>query len=177
MSRVAKNPVAIPNGVTVDLNKKEIHVKGAKGSLSLNIHEEVSVTEEAGFLHFVAVVKPRPNWMMAGTTRVLVNNMIIGVSSGFERQLKLIGVGYRAQVQGRVLNLNLGFSHPVNFDIPEGIDIDVPVAAEIIVKGADKQKVGQVAADIRSYRPPEPYKGKGIRYADEHVKLKETKKK
>ena len=175
MSRVANNPVVIPKGVEVAIKGALLSVKGSKGALERHIHETVAVTEKDGELHFAA--KDKNAGAMAGTMRALTNNMVIGVSEGFERKLTLIGVGYRAQVKGKELGLTLGFSHPVDFLIPEGITIETPSQTEIVVKGIDKQKVGQVAADIRAYRPPEPYKGKGVRYADEHVVRKEAKKK
>jgi large subunit ribosomal protein L6 len=177
MSRIAKAPIKVPSGVDVKVTGQDIAVKGPKGNLGWTVHGTVSVALEDG----VVSVKPhddRPDhWAMAGTTRALINNMVTGVSSGFERKLTLVGVGYRAQAKGKVLNLSLGFSHPVDYAVPEGIEIETPAPTEIIVRGADKQRVGQVAAEIRGYRPPEPYKGKGVRYADEHVMRKEAKKK
>ena len=174
MSRVAKNPITLPSGVDININGSELKVKGPKGNLELNLHPGVSLEENDGQY----LVKPDSdkNLAMAGTFRALVNNMVVGVSDGFQKNLKLIGVGYRAQLQGNKLNLALGFSHPIEYDAPEGIKIETPSQTEIIVSGCDKQKVGQVAADIRSYRPPEPYKGKGVRYADERVVRKEAKK-
>jgi large subunit ribosomal protein L6 len=177
MSRIAKAPVALPSGVQTQLAGNHIEVKGPNGSMALDIHPSVSVTEADNALHFEARDGSRPSVAMAGTMRSLVNNMVTGVTQGFERKLELRGVGYRAQAKGKVLNLTLGFSHPVDYDVPEGVTIETPSATEIVVKGADKQSVGQVAAEIRAYRPPEPYKGKGVRYADEHVALKEAKKK
>jgi len=175
MSRVANNPVPVPSGVEVAISGQSVSVKGPKGALSMDVHGTVEVKQEDGVLRFAARRNDaRP---MAGTMRALVNNMVVGVSQGFERKLELRGVGYRAQAQGKVLNLTLGFSHPVNYEIPEGITIETPSQTEIVVKGIDKQLVGQVAAKIRGYRPPEPYKGKGVRYADEQVILKEAKKK
>lgn len=184
MSRIANQPIALPKGVEVTISDMLITVKGAKGQLEQQLDKHVSVEQVESELR----VSKRENLRfrkdeagriraIAGTTRALVNNMVHGVSVGFEKKLLLIGVGYRAQVQGRVLNLTLGFSHPVNFAIPEGITIETPEPTTIIVKGISKHLVGQVSADIRAYRPPEPYKGKGIRYADENVKRKETKKK
>ena len=176
MSRVAKNPVAIPAGVEVKLAGQQLSVKGAKGALELNIHESVEVTQEGAELRF-ATREGSLNRAMAGTTRALVNNMVVGVSQGFERKLQLVGVGYKAQAKGTVLNLALGFSHPIDYELPEGITAETPTQTEILIKGVDKQVVGQVAADIRDFRRPEPYKGKGVRYADEVVRRKEAKKK
>jgi large subunit ribosomal protein L6 len=174
MSRVAKNPITLPSGVDININGSELKVKGPKGNLELNLHPSLSLEENDGQY----VVKPDSDkhLAMAGTFRALVNNMVVGVSDGFQKNLKLIGVGYRAQLQGNKLNLALGFSHPIEYNAPEGIKIETPSQTEIIVSGCDKQKVGQVAAEIRSYRPPEPYKGKGVRYADERVVRKEAKK-
>ncbi len=179
MSRVAKNPVSIPSGVEVNLAGNDITVKGANGALSFSIHPAVNVVKnDEGKVITIAPIDGVENAnALAGTTRACINNMVVGVSQGFEKKLILIGVGYRAQVQGNKLNLTLGFSHPVVFDVPDNIKIETPSQTEIIVKGADKQAVGQVAADIRAYRPPEPYKGKGVRYADEVISLKEGKKK
>ncbi len=178
MSRIAKAPINVPSGVNVDISGDQVKVKGSKGDLGLSVHEFVEVVQEDGAIQ----VKPKDEsdkaqWAMAGTFRALVNNMVTGVSDGFTKKLQLIGVGYRAQAKGDVLNLNLGFSHPVDYAVPEGITIETPSQTEIIVSGCDKQRVGQVAAEIRAYRPPEPYKGKGVRYADEHVVRKEAKKK
>ena len=174
MSRVAKNPITLPSGVDININGSELKVKGPKGNLELNLHPSLSLEENDGQY----VVKPDSDkyLAMAGTFRALVNNMVVGVTDGFQKNLKLIGVGYRAQLQGNKLNLALGFSHPIEYNAPEGIKIETPSQTEIIVSGCDKQKVGQVAAEIRSYRPPEPYKGKGVRYADERVVRKEAKK-
>jgi len=174
MSRVAKNPISLPTGVEFNISGSELKVKGPKGNLELNLHPGVSLEENDGQY----LVKPNSDksMAMAGTFRALVNNMVIGVTEGFQKNLKLIGVGYRAQLQGNKLNLALGFSHPIEYSAPEGIKIETPSQTEIIVSGCDKQKVGQVAAEIRSYRPPEPYKGKGVRYADERVVRKEAKK-
>jgi len=174
MSRIAKQPVSVPQGVEVRLDGQHVTVKGPKGTLELDVHESVEVRLEEGTVH----VAPRDGaWALAGTMRSLINNMITGVSQGFEKKLELVGVGYRAQAQGRKLNLSLGFSHPVEFEVPEGITIETPSQTEILIKGIDKQKVGQVAASIRALRPPEPYKGKGVRYADEQIIRKEAKKK
>ena len=177
MSRVASNPVALPQGVNVTLDEKQIAVKGSKGSLEMAIHETVEVVNEDGTLQFRPRNESSQANMMAGTTRSLVNNMVTGVTDGFERKLQLMGVGYRAQAKGNSLNLTLGFSHPVDYKLPDGISVETPSQTEIVVKGIDKQQVGQVAAEIRAFRPPEPYKGKGVRYADERVRRKEAKKK
>ncbi len=177
MSRVAKKPIPVPTGVEVVISGQEVSVKGAKGSLALTLHDHVGVSQESGELQMAPKRDTREHWAMAGTMRALVNNMVTGVSKGFERRLQLVGVGYRAQAQGNVLNLTLGFSHPVNFKVPAGISVQTPSQTEIVVRGTDKQQVGEVAAKIRGYRPPEPYKGKGVRYADETVILKEAKKK
>ena len=177
MSRVANNPVSIPAGVEITLSDQTIKVKGPKGELSQNTHHYVEVSKDDAVLKFVATNSEKAANAMAGTMRALVNNMVRGVSQGFEKKLTLIGVGYRAQAQGKKLNLSLGFSHPVEHEIPEGITVETPSQTEVVVAGIDKQKVGQVAADIRAYRPPEPYKGKGVRYTDEHVVRKEAKKK
>ena len=177
MSRVAKKPIELPSGVEVSVNGTLVTVKGAKGSLQQNLHALVEMTQEGKTLSFAARKEAPGAWAQAGTARALMNNLITGVSKGFERKLELIGVGYRAQAQGKSLNLTLGFSHPVVYPVPEGITIETPSQTEIIVRGSDKQKVGQVAADIRSYRPPEPYKGKGVKYSDEKIVRKEAKKK
>ena len=176
MSRIAKAPIAVPAGVEVTLNGQEIKVKGKGGELTRVVNDAVEVALNDN----VITTAPRDvanAWAQAGTARALINNMIQGVNEGFEKKLQLVGVGYRAAVKGKVLDLTLGFSHPVNFDIPAGITIEAPSQTELVVKGADKQLVGQTAANIRSYREPEPYKGKGVRYADEHVRRKEAKKK
>lgn len=177
MSRVGSKPVEVPKGVEVNLAGKVLHVKGPKGELSMSLHSEVSLTLAGS----VATIAPRSGSKfadaMSGTTRALLNNMVNGVSTGFERKLELVGVGYRAKAQGNSLNLTLGFSHPVDYPVPEGITIETPSQTEIFIRGVDKQQVGQVAAEIRRYRPPEPYKGKGIRYSDETVVKKEAKKK
>ena len=176
MSRVAKDPVKLPQGVEVKLNGQDLSVKGAKGTLDLNLHSTVEVVQEDGELRFAA----RPgsiNMAMAGTTRALVQNMVTGVSEGFERKLQLVGVGYKAQAKGQVLSLALGYSHPIEYQLPDGVSAETPSQTDIIIKGIDKQLVGQVAAEIRDFRRPEPYKGKGVRYADEIVRRKEAKKK
>jgi large subunit ribosomal protein L6 len=177
MSRIANYPVEIPAGVEVSLSDQAIKVKGPKGELSQTTHPFVEINKDEAVLKFAARNSGKAADAMAGTMRALINNMVTGVSQGFEKKLTLIGVGYRAQVQGKVLNLSLGFSHPVEHAIPEGVNIETPSQTEVVVTGIDKQKVGQVAANIRAYRPPEPYKGKGVRYADEHVVRKEAKKK
>lgn len=177
MSRIAKSPVKLPKGVEVKFDGQQVSVKGGNGSLEMTMHDLVEVSQAEDVLN----VKPREEsqdaWALAGTTRALLNNMVTGVSQGFERRLLLNGVGYRAQAQGKVLNLTLGYSHPVNYELPEGITVETPSNTEIVIKGVDKQLVGQVAANVRGFRPPEPYKGKGIRYADEQVRRKEAKKK
>lgn len=175
MSRVAKSPVAIPAGVTVTLDGQNLAVKGGKGTLELNVHASVEIGQEGNVLTFAA--KSGSNWAMAGTTRALVNNMVTGVSDGFQRKLQLVGVGYRAKANGDVLNLSLGYSHPVDYTLPAGVSVETPTPTEIILKGIDKQVLGQVASEIRAFRAPEPYKGKGVRYADEQVRRKEAKKK
>lgn len=177
MSRIAKNPVVIPAGVEVKFGTDVLTIKGKNGELSLPLSQDVNVALEDGHLTFAASNETKQSNAMSGTFRALVSNMVKGVAEGFEKKLQLIGVGYRAQAQGKTLNLSLGFSHPVAYELPEGITAVTPSQTEIVISGADKQKVGQVAAEIRGYRPPEPYKGKGVRYADEHVAIKETKKK
>jgi len=178
MSRIAKNPVPVPSGVDVSIDGQVVTVKGAKGQMQQVVNDLVKVARnDANDVVVTVCEETKSSWTMAGTTRALINNLVVGVSTGFEKKLQLIGVGYRAQAQGKVLNLTLGFSHPVNYELPEGVTAETPSQTEIVVKGIDKQKVGQVAAEIRAYRPPEPYKGKGVRYADEHVVRKEAKKK
>jgi large subunit ribosomal protein L6 len=177
MSRIAKSPVELPKGVEFKQDGNVVTLKGGKGELSMELNSEVELTQEAGVL----TVSPRSGSRFAmavtGTMRSLLANMAQGVTEGYERKLELVGVGYRAQAQGKKLNLTLGFSHPVVYSAPEGIDIETPSQTEVIIRGTDKQKVGQVAAEIRHFRPPEPYKGKGVRYANERVVLKEAKKK
>ena len=177
MSRIAKSPVELPKGVEFKQSGNLVTLKGGKGELSMELNSEVELTQEGGEL----TVSPRSGSRFAmaitGTMRSLLSNMAHGVSEGYERKLELVGVGYRAQVQGKKLNLTLGFSHPVVHEVPEDVTVEAPSQTEIVIKGADKQKVGQVAAEIRGYRPPEPYKGKGVRYADEYVRRKEAKKK
>jgi large subunit ribosomal protein L6 len=177
MSRVAKAPVAIPAGVEVKLNGQEITVKGAKGELSRVLNNAVVIAQEDNNLTFGPKEGVANAWAQAGTARALVNNMVMGVTEGFTKKLTLKGVGYRAAMKGNTVALTLGFSHPVEHALPEGIKAECPSQTEIIITGCDKQVVGQVAADIRSYRAPEPYKGKGVRYADENVRTKEAKKK
>lgn len=177
MSRIAKEPVTLPSGVEFSQSGTAVTVKGGKGTLSLDLNSEVELKQEDGTLTVAPRSGSRFATAIAGTTRSLLANMVQGVTEGFEKKLTLVGVGYRAQAQGKKLNLTLGFSHPIVYDVPEGISIETPSQTEIVVKGADKQKVGQAAAEIRRYRPPEPYKGKGVRYADERVVMKEAKKK
>lgn len=174
MSRVAKNPIKLPAGVDINISDSQLSVKGPKGNLELVLHPGVSLQETDG--EYMVIPDGDQNMAMAGTFRALVNNMVVGVSVGFQKKLQLVGVGYRAQLQDNSLNLALGFSHPVSYSAPDGITIETPTQTEIIVSGCDKQKVGQVAAEIRSFRPPEPYKGKGVRYSDERVARKEAKK-
>jgi len=177
MSRVAKAHVAIPSGVDVSVTAERIQVKGAGGTLSVPQNARVKVTNDAGKLSFAPADESREANALSGTVRQLVNNMVVGVSKGFEKKLSLIGVGFKAAASGNKLNLNVGYSHPVDFVMPAGISVACPTPTEIVLKGADRQVVGQLAAEIRAVRPPEPYKGKGIRYADETVVIKETKKK
>jgi large subunit ribosomal protein L6 len=177
MSRIANKPVPVPAAVQVSMNGQQMTVKGPKGTLEQQVHRLVEVSQENGELSFKARDGSKTANALTGTMRSVTSNMIIGVSDGFEKKLELVGVGYRAQAKGKILNLTLGFSHPVDYELPEGVTADTPSQTEIVVKGTDKQKVGQVAAEIRAYRPPEPYKGKGVRYADEVVIRKEAKKK
>ena len=177
MSRVAKSPVEIPAGVEVKLAGQHIAIKGGMGQLDLDIHMAVEVKQEESVLIFEARDGSKLSRAMSGTTRALVSNMVTGVSAGFTKSLKLVGVGYRAQLQGKNLNLSLGFSHPVVYALPEGVTAETPSQTDIVIKGIDKQLVGQVAAEIRDFRRPEPYKGKGVRYTDERVRRKEAKKK
>jgi large subunit ribosomal protein L6 len=174
MSRIAKAPITLPSGVELKVVQGAVSVKGPKGTLGLNLHPMIEIEQEDKTILIKAL--GGQNLAMAGTFRALVNSLVTGVSSGFEKKLSLVGVGYRAQVQGKTLSLSLGFSHPVEYVAPEGITIETPSQTEIVVRGCDKQKVGQVAAEIRAYRPPEPYKGKGVRYADEKIIRKEAKK-
>ena len=177
MSRVGKNPVELPKGVEAILAAGEMTVRGPLGTLTQVLNGAVSVVREGESLKVIAGNESRDADAMSGTFRALVNNMVLGVTKGFEKKLALVGVGYRAQAQGNTLTLSLGFSHPVVHQMPKGVKVETPQQTEILIKGIDKQQVGQVAAEIRAYRPPEPYKGKGVRYADERVIIKETKKK
>jgi large subunit ribosomal protein L6 len=170
-------PVTVPQGVDVSINNTQISVKGTGGTLSIAANALVKVVNEAGQVTFAPANESREANAMSGTLRQLVNNMVTGVTKGFEKKLTLVGVGYKAAAQGSKLNLAVGYSHPVNIDMPEGIKVETPAPTEILIKGADRQRVGQVAAEIRAVRPPEPYKGKGIRYSDEKITIKETKKK
>lgn len=174
MSRVAKSPITLPKGVEVNINGSDVSVKGPKGNLSVQLHPAVQLKLEEG--EYKMSWETEKDVAMAGTFRALVNNMVTGVSEGFSKKLQLVGVGYRAQAEGSTLNMALGFSHPINYAVPEGVTVETPSQTEIIVSGCDRQKVGQTAAEIRAFRPPEPYKGKGVRYADEHVVRKEAKK-
>ncbi len=177
MSRIGKMPVTVPAGVEVALGAESISVKGTGGTLVLANNMLVNVKSDAGKLSFAPANDSREANAMTGTLRQLVNNMVVGVTKGFEKKLNLVGVGYKAQATGTKLNLVVGYSHPVNFEMPVGIKVETPLPTEIIIKGADRQRVGQIAAEIRATRPPEPYKGKGIRYSDEKITIKETKKK
>ncbi|MGD8631180.1 MAG: 50S ribosomal protein L6 [Gammaproteobacteria bacterium] len=177
MSRIANKPIPVPAAVQISMDGQQLTVKGPKGTLEHQVHRLVEVTQENGELSFKARDGSKAANALTGTTRSVTSNMIVGVSDGFEKKLELVGVGYRAQAKGQTLNLTLGFSHPVDYALPEGITADTPSQTEIVVRGTDKQQVGQVAAEIRAYRPPEPYKGKGVRYADEVVVRKEAKKK
>ncbi len=174
MSRVAKKPITVPSGVDIKIDGLKVNVKGPKGTLEVDMHPTVSIAENDG--QYQVEPKTDKDMAMAGTFRALIDNMVIGVSDGFQKKLQLVGVGYRAQMQGNKLNLSLGFSHPIEYLAPEGVTLETPAQTEIIISGCDKQKVGQVAANIRAYRPPEPYKGKGVRYSDERVVRKEAKK-
>jgi large subunit ribosomal protein L6 len=177
MSRVANSPVDVPGGVTVDVSGQKVSAKGPKGNLEMEVNSLVNVVFEDNAIKVAAKDEEKKSVAMAGTMRALLNNVVTGVTEGFEKKLELRGVGYRAQAQGDKLNLTLGFSHPVVHSVPAGVKVETPSQTEIVVSGIDKQAVGQVAADIRSYRPPEPYKGKGVRYVDEYVAMKEAKKK
>ena len=177
MSRVGKMPVSIPSGVDVAIKQDQINVKGALGALALAQNALVIITSDAGKLSFAPANESRQANAMSGTMRQLVNNMVVGVTKGFEKKLSLVGVGYKAAAQGTKLNLTVGYSHPVDFDMPAGITVATPTPTEIVIKGSDRQRVGQIAAEVRAVRPPEPYKGKGIRYVDEKITIKETKKK
>ena len=177
MSRVGKMPVSIPQGVDVAIKDDQISVKGALGALALSKNVLVTIASDAGKLTFAPANDSREANAMSGTMRQLVNNMVTGVTKGFEKKLNLVGVGYKAQAQGEKLNLTVGYSHPVVIDMPAGITVTTPLPTEVVIKGSDRQRVGQIAAEIRAVRPPEPYKGKGIRYSDEKITIKETKKK
>ena len=177
MSRVAKAPVAVPAGVDVSVADNVLTIKGSKGTLTQVINEKVELTQADNELTFAPANNDDANWAMAGTFRALINNMVVGVTEGFEKKLKLVGVGYRVNAQGNKLDLSLGFSHPVVYNVPSEMTVETPSNTEIVLKGADKQQLGQVAAEIRAFRPPEPYKGKGVRYADERIIRKEAKKK
>jgi large subunit ribosomal protein L6 len=177
MSRIANSPVDLPSGVQVNIADGMLSVKGSNGSLELQLHELVNIVNEDNQLKLSARKESKEAVAMTGTFRALVNNMVAGVSTGFEKKLELVGVGYRAKAQGKSLNLVVGYSHPIDYSLPEGVTAETPTQTEILIKGADKQQVGQVAAEIRKFRPPEPYKGKGIRYANERVYRKEAKKK
>ena len=176
MSRIANNPINIPTGVDVNIVGNSVTIKGSKGELSHNIHPLIKIERVDNVLKTTTKNDSKFAKALSGTTRALIQNIVTGVSEGFERKLDIVGVGYRAAVSGKKLNLTLGFSHPVEFQIPDGIIIETPSQTEILIKGSDKQKVGQVAANIRGYRPPEPYKGKGVRYSDERIVRKEAKK-
>lgn len=177
MSRVAKSPIKLPKGVEATLSGQALKIKGSNGQLEITLHSLVTVEIEAGILQVVPKENSTAAWSHAGTARALINKSVIGVTQGFERRLQLVGVGYRAQVQGNKLNLTLGFSHPIDFELPQGVKAETPSQTEIILKSADNQLLGQVAANVRRFRPPEPYKGKGVRYSDEQVYRKEAKKK
>ena len=177
MSRVANQPITVPKTVEIKVDGQLVTVKGPKGTLEHTIHGLVEMVQEDAELKFSARDGSKAANAQAGTTRAVINNLVTGASDGFEKKLELVGVGYRAQAKGKVLNLTLGFSHPVDYELPEGVTAETPSQTEIVIKGCDKQKVGQVAAEVRAYRPPEPYKGKGVRYADEQVVRKEAKKK
>lgn len=177
MSRVANQPIALPSGVDIQVNNGAVKVKGSNGELGMDLPAGLSLAVEDGTVTVVRDVDDKSLVAMAGTLRALVNNFVVGVSTGFERKLELVGVGYRAQAKGKSVTLQLGFSHPIEFPMPEGVTVETPSQTEVVIKGADKQVVGQVAAKIRSFRPPEPYKGKGVRYSDERVLRKEAKKK
>ena len=177
MSRVANQPITVPKSVEIKVNGQQVTVKGPKGTLEHTINGLVEMVQEDAELKFSARDESKAANALAGTTRAVLNNLVTGASEGFEKKLELVGVGYRAQAKGKVLNLTLGFSHPVDYELPEGVTAETPSQTEIVIKGCDKQKVGQVAAEVRAFRPPEPYKGKGVRYADEQVVRKEAKKK
>ena len=177
MSRIAKQPINIPSGVELSITGRELAAKGPKGSLTFTLHANVDVSHEDNVLTFAPANNSKSATAITGTTRSVVNNIVNGVATGFEKKLILVGVGYRAQAQGKKLTLSLGFSHPIDYPVPEGLEIETPTQTEIIVRGCDKQQVGQVCAEIRAFRPPEPYKGKGVKYSDETIIRKEAKKK
>lgn len=177
MSRVAKDPITLPKGVETAIAGSAITVKGSKGSLNIDLHNDVQVQQDGNVLQVSAKNGSRQANALAGTFRALINNMVVGVSEGFQRKLQLQGVGYRAKAQGKTLNITVGYSHPIDYELPAGVTADTPTQTEIVLSSSDKQLLGKVAADIRDFRPPEPYKGKGIRYAEENVYRKEAKKK
>lgn len=177
MSRIAKNPVTLPAGVELKIAGQSVNVKGAKGQLSFDVHPSVEINQAEAGLTFSPRDGSKQALALSGTSRALINNMVVGVSNGFQKTLLLQGVGYRASVSGKVLNLTLGFSHPIEYQLPEGVSAECTNQTTVVISGVDKQAVGQVAAEVRGFRPPEPYKGKGVRYADEYVRRKETKKK
>ena len=177
MSRIAKQPVEMPSGVSLSIDGQTIKAKGPKGEMSITVHDDVVFEQNDNVLQFKPANDNKNAMAMTGTMRSLVSNVVKGVAEGFQKKLQLVGVGYRCQLKGKTLSLSLGFSHPIEYAIPEGITIEVPSQTEIVISGCDKQRVGQVAAEIRAYRPPEPYKGKGVKYADEQIIRKEAKKK
>ncbi|MDJ0834346.1 MAG: 50S ribosomal protein L6 [Gammaproteobacteria bacterium] len=177
MSRIAKKPIEVPAAVNLTVSGQNITAKGPKGELSITVHDDVTFEQNDNVLNFKPANEEQASMAMTGTMRSLVSNIVAGVNEGFQKKLNLVGVGYRAQSKGKTLSLSLGFSHPVDYPVPEGITIETPSQTEIVVSGCDKQKVGQVSAEIRAFRPPEPYKGKGVKYADEHIIRKEAKKK
>ena len=177
MSRIAKKPIELPNGVEFNVSGREVSAKGPKGQLAVTLHDAVELKQEDNVITLAPKDERQSSLAVTGTMRSVISNIVEGVANGFEKKMQLVGVGYRAQAQGKQLNLSHGLSHPVNYQVPEGIEIETPAATEIVVRGCDKQKVGQVCAEIRAYRPPEPYKGKGIKYADEQIVRKEAKKK
>ena len=176
MSRIASAPIEIPAAVDVQISGQKVTVKGKIGTMDWELHEQVGVTIDEGVMRIKALNETKFAVAISGTSRALLNNMVVGVSQGFERKLDIVGVGYRAQISGKVLNLSLGHSHPINFDIPDDVTIETPSQTEVVVRGMDKQRVGQVAANIRAYRKPEPYKGKGVKYSDEIIVRKEARK-
>ena len=177
MSRIAKNPIAVPAGVELKIDGQSVNVKGKNGELSFDVHASVEIQQGEAGLTFAGRDGSKQSTALAGTSRALINNMVVGVSEGFKKTLLLQGVGYRAAVKGNTLNLSLGFSHPIDYELPEGVTAEVQGQTTVVISGNDKQVVGQVAAEVRGFRPPEPYKGKGVRYADEYVRRKEAKKK